>query len=109
MLINLQELYLHKNKIEEIKGLETLTTLKKLNLSNNKIEEIKGLENLTNLQELDLKGYPLQRNSTQDMVKYCQDKKAGKVPFVTVGGTKYYVDVNGTLDLSLAKGSKGLW
>ncbi|MBA7707002.1 hypothetical protein ES703_115863 [subsurface metagenome] len=47
-------LFLSKNQITEIKGLDTLIALKLLILSGNQITEIKGLENLTSLKELQL-------------------------------------------------------
>jgi len=107
-LTNLQKLNLSKNHIKEIKGLENLTKLYYLELSDNQIEEIKelkylinlrilylhrnqikeikGLENLTNLQELYIGNNPLREDerylswrSAQDVVKYCQDKKEGKI------------------------------
>ena len=53
-LVNLQGLYIAKNKITEIKGLEKLVNLQELIIAINQITEIKGLENLANLRELDL-------------------------------------------------------
>ena len=52
-------LHLYGNNIEEIKGLESLTSLKELTLYRNKISEIKGLENLKNLTVLELNGNPI--------------------------------------------------
>jgi internalin A len=97
-LSNLKKLDLSHNKIEEIKGLEILTNIKILNLQYNKISEIEGLEKFENLQELSLDGNPLKgadrlfmNKNAQEIVKYCQDKKEGKFPFVTFRGIKYYV------------------
>ena len=47
----LEELYLRRNQIEKIEGLDTLTNLKILNIAENKlIKKIEGLDNLTNLK-----------------------------------------------------------
>jgi len=54
-LKNLKRLDLSNNKINEIKGLDKLTTLEFLDLSYNQISEIKGLDNLKNLKFLDLR------------------------------------------------------
>jgi len=53
-LTSLKKLDLSINNITEIKGLEKLTNLINLNLSINNISEIKGLENLRNLRFLRL-------------------------------------------------------
>jgi Leucine-rich repeat (LRR) protein len=83
--------------IAEIQGLERLSQLKELNLSSNCIEEIKGLEHLTTLRKLNLNDNPIRISErhlvwkrAQEVVKYCQDKKRGKLPFVTVKGKKHY-------------------
>ena len=73
--------------INEIKGLENLTSLQELCLGNNRITEIKGLESLVNLQILDLQENPIKederhllKKNAQEVVKYCQEKasKANK-------------------------------
>ncbi len=50
----MRKLILNNNKIEEIRGLDTLKHLQQLNLSFNQIEKIQGLEYLTNLRTLSL-------------------------------------------------------
>ncbi|MBC7320541.1 leucine-rich repeat domain-containing protein, partial [bacterium] len=50
-LTNLQELSLGANEITDISPLANLTSLRKLNLGSNQIENISALSNLTNLQE----------------------------------------------------------
>ncbi len=51
-LMDLQELYLHKNYIREIAGLDMLRELKVLNLSDNEIEKIEGLSAQHQLEKL---------------------------------------------------------
>jgi protein phosphatase 1 regulatory subunit 7 len=51
-LINLQQLWLGRNKIETISGLSTLTQLQRLSLQSNRIRQIQGLDNLLHLREL---------------------------------------------------------
>lgn len=48
----MEELWLGKNKITEIRGLDTLTSLKILSIQSNRLEFITGLEKLENLEEL---------------------------------------------------------
>jgi len=50
--VALEELWLGKNKITEIKGLDSLQNLKILSIQSNRIRNISGLENLPHLQEL---------------------------------------------------------
>ena len=84
-LTNLQILNISYNQIKEIMGLEQLTSLQNLKLWNNQIKEIMGLEHLTNLKELYLNENPIKeeekhflgRMSTQEIVKYCQEKTKG--------------------------------
>jgi len=54
LLKNLKVLYLHRNQISEIQGLEKLIGLDELYLHSNQISKIKGLERLTALTVLDL-------------------------------------------------------
>lgn len=54
LLKNLKVLYLHRNQISEIQGLEKLIGLDELYLHSNQISKIKGLERLTALTILDL-------------------------------------------------------
>ncbi len=111
-LTSLKVLNLDKNRINEIRGLESLTNLRELYLNGNKIEELKGLETLANLKVLELWANPLisdEKNivyikpyidepyevyhrHAQDLVKFCQDKKEGKLEFVTISGKTYYKD-----------------
>jgi Leucine-rich repeat (LRR) protein len=51
-LTALEELWLGKNKITEIKGLDTLTNLKILSIQSNRLTSITGLSNCTQLEEL---------------------------------------------------------
>jgi protein phosphatase 1 regulatory subunit 7 len=51
-LTGLEELWLGKNKITEIRGLDTLTNLKILSIQSNRLTSITGLTNLVNLEEL---------------------------------------------------------
>lgn len=51
---DLVSLYLDKNQISEIKGLSNLTNLRTLSLDDNYIMKIEGLENLINLRNLSL-------------------------------------------------------
>jgi protein phosphatase 1 regulatory subunit 7 len=51
-LTGLEELWLGKNKITEIKGLSALSNLKILSIQSNRLKEITGLESLTSLEEL---------------------------------------------------------
>ncbi len=81
-LAELEVLILSFNKIREIKGLDNITNLKELYLHDNLIEEIKGLENLVNLQVLflwnnllnEVERELVENLSTQELVKYCQEK-----------------------------------
>ena len=54
-LPQLIELFLHRNQIERIQGLNQCKNLKKLWLNQNHINAITGLESLNNLTELDRK------------------------------------------------------
>jgi hypothetical protein len=59
------------------------------------------LEHLTSLQRIDLAGNPIKDaekylvsiglENAQDIVRYCQDKKKGKLEFVMVKGKPFYV------------------
>ena len=110
-LTSLKVLRLDKNRINEIRGLETLTHLRELHLNGNKIEELKGLEALSNLKILELWANPLigdEKNivyisskdepyevyhrHAQELVKFYQDKKEGKLEFVMISGKTYYKD-----------------
>lgn len=51
-LTGLEELWLGKNKITEIKGLGTLTNLKILSIQSNRLRTMTGLDALINLEEL---------------------------------------------------------
>lgn len=51
-MTGLEELWLGKNKITEIKGLDTLVNLKILSIQSNRLRSITGLDNLVNLEEL---------------------------------------------------------
>ncbi|MFX1519000.1 MAG: leucine-rich repeat domain-containing protein [Promethearchaeota archaeon] len=104
-LTNLQVLDLSENRIKMIKELDELTKLQELRLPSNEIEEIKNLENLTDLLELEFRFNPIRASEehllelkTQEIVRYCQAKKEGKIPFVTIRGKKYYF-LYGKLDL----------
>jgi protein phosphatase 1 regulatory subunit 7 len=48
----LEELWLGKNKITEIKGLDSLQNLKILSIQSNRIRQISGLDELVHLEEL---------------------------------------------------------
>lgn len=48
----MEELWLGKNKITELKGLDTLTNLKILSIQSNRLTSIAGLSKLQNLEEL---------------------------------------------------------
>jgi protein phosphatase 1 regulatory subunit 7 len=48
----MEELWLGKNKLTEIKGLDTLTNLKILSIQSNRLTSISGLSNLANLEQL---------------------------------------------------------
>ena len=61
-LPNLQELYLTKQSIKSLGGIENLTSLKKLYLQENKITSIKQLSNLKNLEEVNLENNVLYDN-----------------------------------------------
>ncbi|CAE6473507.1 unnamed protein product [Rhizoctonia solani] len=50
-LENLEELWLGKNKIAKLQGLETLKALRVLSIQSNRITKLEGLEALTNLEE----------------------------------------------------------
>ncbi|KAG8690731.1 hypothetical protein FRC11_009476 [Ceratobasidium sp. 423] len=50
-LENLEELWLGKNKIAKLQGLETLKALRVLSIQSNRITKLEGLEGLTNLEE----------------------------------------------------------
>lgn len=50
-LVNLEELWLGKNKITKLQGLEKLAKLRLLSIQSNRITKIEGLENLVNLEE----------------------------------------------------------
>lgn len=50
--VNLEELWLGKNKITEIRGISHLTKLRKLDIQSNRLEKIQGLETLVDLEEL---------------------------------------------------------
>lgn len=52
---DLVSLYLDRNQISEIKGLSNLTNLRTLSLDDNYIMKIEGLENLINLRNLSLR------------------------------------------------------
>ena len=52
-------MWLHNNKITEIKGLEQLINLETLSLNKNKITEIKGLDQLIKLENIDLSTNPI--------------------------------------------------
>jgi len=102
--------------------LDNLVKLKKLMLENNRIEEIKGLEHLTDLNELNLAGNPIRedekhllKRKAREVVKYCQEKKDGKLEFVIFEGERIYaindlLDLNeiGITDLSEIKGLENL-
>lgn len=49
---NLKNLYLYKNNIRRIQGLEALTSLEMLDLSRNNVERIDNLENCPKLRTL---------------------------------------------------------
>lgn len=67
------------NKIQEIKGLDTLTNLLKLDLRRNiSIREIKGLNNLLNLQDLYIQGYGQLSNIIKELGGVDQDSKANE-------------------------------
>ena len=51
-LDEIQELYLHWNKIYDISGMINVTNLRKLHLGNNNIAKIKGFDNFINLENL---------------------------------------------------------
>lgn len=51
-LINLESLFLGKNKITKLDNLQFLTKLKLLSMQSNRIVTIANLEKLTNLEEL---------------------------------------------------------
>lgn len=51
-LKGLEELWLGKNKITELKGLSQLSNLKILSIQSNRIREISGLDDLVGLEEL---------------------------------------------------------
>lgn len=67
-----------------IEGLETLTNLREIYLFRNRISEIKGLETLIKLHTLKLNDNPIGANeihlvnifglNAQEVVKYCQEK-----------------------------------
>lgn len=51
-LVNLEELWLGKNKITKLQGFETLKSLRVLSIQSNRITKLENLEELTNLEEL---------------------------------------------------------
>ncbi|EIW83980.1 L domain-like protein [Coniophora puteana RWD-64-598 SS2] len=51
-LVNLEELWLGKNKITKLQNLSSLKSLKILSIQSNRIKKIEGLDGLSNLQEL---------------------------------------------------------
>ena len=57
-LTQLTLLYLHGNKLTDVKSLEKLTKLTKLELRGNRLTSLKGLEKLTQLTELYLNSNP---------------------------------------------------
>lgn len=59
--VNLEQLYLSRNRIRLMYGLDTLANLRILALQNNQIERIEGLEQLRSLEELYLSNNRLQQ------------------------------------------------
>lgn len=59
--IKLMQLYLSRNRLQSIQGLDALSNLRILALQNNQIEEIRGLDRLECLEELYLSNNRLQR------------------------------------------------
>lgn len=57
--LKLKELYLHSNRITQIKNLSHITELQVLWLANNQISWVEGLESLVNLKELSLARNPI--------------------------------------------------
>ena len=57
-LTKLEELYIGKNQLTNVEGLEYLTELTSLDLYKNQLTSVKGLEKLTKLKELDLENNP---------------------------------------------------
>ena len=51
-MTGLEQLWLGKNKITELKGLDTLTNLKILSIQSNRLTSLAGLSKLKNLEEL---------------------------------------------------------
>ena len=60
-LVNLEELWLGKNKITTLENLSSLGRLKILALQSNRITKIEGLEHLESLEELYLSHNGLER------------------------------------------------
>lgn len=59
-LVNLDELFIGKNKIRQLEGVETLQKLSVLSLPGNRIVKIENVEQLNNLKELYLSDQGLQ-------------------------------------------------
>jgi len=53
-LTSLQSLYLSSNQVSDVSGLSNLTSLQSLYLSSNQVSDVSGLSNLTSLQYLSL-------------------------------------------------------
>ncbi|PLW15181.1 hypothetical protein PCANC_12841, partial [Puccinia coronata f. sp. avenae] len=51
-LTNLTELWLGRNKISKLEGLDSLVNLRSLSIQSNRIVKLEGLENLVKLEEL---------------------------------------------------------
>ena len=67
--MNLRCLYLGKNMVHELAGLDTLAQLESLDLSQNNIRHVEGLSNLTKLKFLSLAGQPATDLHTQHALK----------------------------------------
>ena len=77
-LTQLTKLYLHDNKLTDVKGLEKLTQLTFLDLYDNKLTDVKGLEKLTQLTYLSLSNNP-------DLTKAQIDELQKALPKCSIG------------------------